>query len=302
MLEKQRLVYLENLGIDNYMPRRQLPGAASSPLLPDALLQEPTAFSTADAPLENETAQPPVVTAFNDTDVDIQGDTIDRTHTEPAEIAPTIRRDTPSSDLTALLTADNVNPESNNNKLQSSPEVGGSDDHVPSEKTVSEQLAIRFTLTSWRIGDLLVMDSRESGSALPTDRLLQNILRSIGYKVAQLPTSEILRWPLFASNQFTANSVEQEKTEAVAMIQAYIAAQCQKSSTRAVILMGENACSFALAPQESHDDFFTHRQGVVQAHEQWQLPVVVTPSLNDMLLEPTKKRITWQALQALLAL
>lgn len=294
MLEKQRLIYLESLGIENYMPRRLLSGAAPSPLLADELLQEPTAFSTADISEQVVEAK----TAVNVEQATKVTDALDKQPIS-ADNAPSIA---------ALLSGESGESAGGNVETElektsdaaSSTHLGGVAEGTANEKSASE--AIRFTLTSWRVADLLVIDSRESASALPTDRLLQNILRSIGYSVAQLPSSEILRWPLFTGGQFASASTEQERTEAIAMIQAYIEAQCQKSTTRAVVLMGQNACNYALAPEEPREDFFIQQQGSAQFHERWQIPVLVTPSLNDMLLEPVQKRITWQALQMFLNL
>jgi hypothetical protein len=284
MLEKRRLEYMEHLGLDNYMPRRQLPGAAPSSLLPDELLHEPDVVSVAH--VESLVAGQTVEKFVPHSLTDVQ--------TVPHEDVQETSR------LTDLLVESDppVTIAANNHTAKSISIVG----KPVSTETTNETSTIRFTLTGWRIADLLVMDSRVSASALPTDRLLQNVVRSMGYTVAQLPMSDLLRWPLFTSGQFKASSVTQEKNEAVAMVQAYIAAQCQKSSTRCLLLMGQNACGFALSPESSHEDFFMAQQGKVHTHEQWQVPVVVTPSLNDMLLEPSKKRITWQALQAFLSL
>ncbi|MGS2718481.1 hypothetical protein ACVBE9_09935 [Eionea flava] len=314
MLEKHRLTYLDALGIENYMPRYVLPNAQPSQLLSDDALREPAAFSTAD--------------------VD-----------DLSPSAPALLPDEPSAQLPKpiapvadeLMQSLGIKPASDEPKkaslqpeaLARSDTAAVADISAQPQSIVKEPVSVdtavsavaqgvRFSLNVWRIRDeLIVIDSRQPASALPTDKLLQNILRSIGYPLVQLPKSELLRWPLFsqqATRKKMAGIVEQtsEVDEARAMVQAYVSAQYSKAPVKALLLLGQHAAQFALAPKNtpaSNDsgelsaiDFYeAHKGSVVSSTwEHHNSHVIVAPSLVDMLNDPMQKRIMWQALQVLL--
>ena len=254
MLETQRLQYLSVLGVDNYMPRRQLVGALPSAPIAAELL------ATAPAPQ----SLPMAVKLLPEAEV-IQ---------EAAVEAPL--------PLAAL-----AEPEA---QIESPvvPVSAATDTH-------SSVTPMAFVLSVWRIEDCLILDSRQPGVALPTDRLLQNILRALGYALVQLPPSETLRWPLF-SRQHLVIDLQQEVGQAEAMVQAYISAQHQKQPLRKLLLMGAAATRFALA---SADDFES-LVGKLLDKSPWENQVAVTPSLVDMLQEPLQKRLAWQALRELI--
>ncbi|ODS23211.1 hypothetical protein AB835_09950 [Candidatus Endobugula sertula] len=299
MLEKQRLTYLEHLGISHYMPRRLLPNALPSQLLSDELLQEPTAFSTADTTVSEPGSEISIGMAMPETAA--IPDTL------VAEALPgslvideplVVKQGSLPKNVEELLDQTGKN-------LQDTAAIDSTTDHLQVTPNVSKSPSetLEFTLHIWRINqDLLVVDSHQPGSALPTNRLLQNILCSVGYPLAQLPPSELLRWPLFSRVQFASQSALDEQAEARAMVQAYIAAQCAKMPTRGVLLLGEQATHFALTPDDHKMAFFSRYQGSAIEQPQWQTTTLIAPSLIEMLQEPMKKRITWQALQFLINL
>ena len=148
---------------------------------------------------------------------------------------------------------------------------------------VKESSIVRFTLSVWLIEKkLLIIDSRMPGEALPTDRLLQNILWRVGFKLPQLPSMDILRWPLFKGNQ-SSNDAQ----EAQAMVQAYINVQCQYDSLEQIWLMGNDARQFSIGDIDS-DLSSTFKEGV---------KILSVPSLAELLKSPLKKAILWKALQ-----
>ena len=214
MHEAQRLTYLAHLGIDHYVARKPLQGAAPS-------------------------VMPPVV-------VD--------------EATPHLQE----------MVAESVSTVERQQQVPIKPQTE----------------TIRFSLHCWRIGDdLLVLDTHEPGAALPTDTLLLNIVRSIGYPLQQLPQSEPLRWPLFENDQ-QAN----DENQARAMVQAYIQAQLSKQPANHLLLMGADAAKFTL-------DTFDGWQSVRGKHfQQWQSTLIVIPSLAEMLREPLLKRLAWEAI------
>ena len=156
--------------------------------------------------------------------------------------------------------------------------------------SVSAVEGVSFCLNCWRINDkLLVLDTHEPGAALPTDTLLLNIVRSIGYAMTRLPPIESLRWPLFNDDR-SADNAEQAR----AMVQAYVQAQVSKTPAQQLLLMGRDAARFTL---DQYDNWAS-AQG--NAFQQWQMTLIVIPSLACMLREPSLKPITWQALRPLL--
>lgn len=286
MLEKHRLIYLDALGIDNYMPRFTLLSALPSQLLPDEALIEPTAFSTADNPVVDSIEQP-------------MSNSIATPSKQEAQ------KEIPAPVLDELL----GNALTDNSKQEREQQLHYLAEDKPSNAAIVSAAAlieavqnkatntpteIRFALNAWRVSnDILVLDSRQPGAALPTDRLLQNILRSIGCHLVQLPQSEILRWPLF-KDDFGSHPED----EARAMVQAYISAQSNKSPFKILLLFGKDAVRFSLVIEQSIEEFFANQQGTALKQEQWQSQVLICPSLIDMLQEPTQKKVTWQALQS----
>ncbi len=158
MNERKRLEYLAAMGIDAYMPRRQLPGALPSlvlsvrpPTLPEPVRHDP-------APGVERQRTPSVASRADSTGIHQLVDTlVENSSVQQAPVQP----------------------------LEPLPEVAP-----------PAPASIRFVLNCWRPGpDLLVIDSHQPGRALPTEALLANILRAVGLSV-QLPPAETLRWPV----------------------------------------------------------------------------------------------------------
>ena len=253
MNEKQRLTYLNHLGIDNYVARRPLKGAAPSVVPPTSL--------DSSIPTEQE-----IITEL----VKVKSPVEDRKLQEKPEI---VSYSASTSSVSTEAEVDNIGTASG--------ESGAS--------LKSQSETIRFALNCWRISDdLLALDSREPGAALPTDTLLLNIVRSIGYPMEQLPQSELLRWPLFSHDQ-NANDEHQAR----AMVHAYVQAQASKKPAKYLFLMGTAAARFTL---EGFNDW-QNVEG--KTFQQWQMNLIVIPSLADMLREPLLKRVTWEAIKSL---
>jgi len=325
MLEKHRLTYLDALGIENYMPRYQLENALPSQLLSNDALREPTAFSTADIQDSSTSNNSVAVDDISHHDIP-QNTSLNSSHeaqgdsTVSEAISPVVA-DVMSSLGIAPKTNSSVDPSSSSISAEA-PNTATStqqESSLLSAKSATIQQDVRFSLNIWRIkNDILVIDSREPAAALPTEKLLQNILRSIGFPLAQLPSSDLLRWPLFSSKklshkkysgkkvtnkQSSETNVNQssEEDEARAMVQAYVSAQCSRAPINTLLLLGKSAASFALTPasNEDADTFYEQHKGTSVDTSLWDAKVLVAPSLVDMLHEPMQKKLTWQALQTL---
>lgn len=271
MLERQRHHYLSVFGIDQYIPYRRLPGAAVSKLLSDEALQpvdmnaQLRSQSQSQAPQEQQAAS----------NIDLNLDTSE-TEQDSNPISQKLLCDVPEAEEPVSSVSEPV---------QESPQENNSQDQ-------SSNTVVRFLLNIWRVSDdCLVIDSRQPATALPTDRLLQNILRAIGYPLVQLPPREMIRWPIFSQDPL-ADDAEQAR----AMVQAFISAQDKKSSLAKIILMGEEASRFAL---DHTDNPFDELCGHMCSHQLWQAKIAVTPSLHAMLHEPMTKAMAWQVLQKL---
>ncbi|MEO0442442.1 MAG: hypothetical protein AAFZ92_01690 [Pseudomonadota bacterium] len=274
MLERQRLHYLSTLGIDNYMPRRLLRGSADSHLLSDEQLAEPV-FVSADASSATDIAEAkPVDVSDQDTVVDKQS----------LDLSPQRLVDAGEETLPKHTTISASKPEQS---LQQQADA-----------------KVEFVLRIWRINEAcLVVDSHQPGTALPTDQLLLNMLRAIGYSLVQLPQSDSLRWPLFTGKHFTGkertmdrkfkDSDNNDAEEARAMVQAYMTAQKAKGEPTHLLLMGESAFSYVL----SNEKIFEQSQGQLISDQQWSTKIAVTPSLMEMLEQPLTKAVAWKALK-----
>jgi len=274
MIEQQRLQYLASLGIESYVPKRVLANAAISPALvayepPVAVLAEPTAPTAKTT--ESDNGAPELVA-------------IDSAEPIP-EAASNV--DAPASNITV----DAPIPSVTSAGPASTPVVPQS---VPVIATAKPSGDLRFVLSLWAITpQLLVIDTRQIGSALPTDKLLQNILRALGYPLAQLPPSELVRWPIFKGDP-QANNIE----EAQAMVQANIHARCAKTPGMQMLVMGETAAQFVASTHEQYQNYQA-QLGQALGFEQWNASLVVLPSLDQLLKDPSNKAIVWKAIQGL---
>lgn len=165
MDERVRMEYLAALGIDMYMPRRQLPGARPSPV-------RATPMS---APAGSPQPRMPSRLA---TQVTTPGP-------ETAGIHQLVD---------ALVEEKTAFPQA---KMPGQQQPG----HQQPEVAPDSAVTIRFVLNCWRVSpDLLVIDSHQPGRALPTGTLLGNILRAIGLP-ASLPSADTLRWPVIRQSE-----------------------------------------------------------------------------------------------------
>lgn len=320
MLEHRRQHYLSLLGIDNYVPTRLLANAAPSLLLPDELLIDPALLSSvatqsvapsSDVSVHSGTAIAAVVDSSSvETSVDTSG--VDTTAAAAASPRALLEQE-----LLAKATPQPIQKMGADNGAQTTEKRKQTNLSSVTDLSTSTsvQRLVKFVFSVWRVKDILILDIRKVREALPTDYLLQNILRSVGYDVAQLPASESLRWPLFDSKRFdnkdstnigsTANSTaadqmalsaeqyKNDSAQASAMVQAYISAQHSKSPLKYLFLMGEEATTFTL---DSAINFADYNGSAISTKFLEDVQCLIMPSLYAMLQEPSSKRIAWSAL------
>lgn len=154
--------------------------------------------------------------------------------------------------------------------------------------------AVKFTLSIWRLDDYLIVDQRDSSKALPTEKLLLNMLKAIKLPLANLPKVQVLRWPMLEGG------IADESAEAARdMLSAFF--DTGTTEHKIWLLMGE-AAQIALTESDSPvaagkvlglEDLDSRFRGSVP------IQVAILPSLVDMLTDPALKAAAWRALKQL---
>lgn len=274
MNELQRTEYLTALGITSYMPRFRLPLAAEP-------LQAPLPPPPEAVP---DVAPAAAVMAAVDTSAGTGAESV-ASGAVPAEIsAPDIARPV---DPAGASSASAPGFERVIGSITSETKIG-----TVAKKVVpvsAPQQAVKpFVLSCWWLGeDLLAVDSRAPGTALPVEALFGNIVRALGWH--QLSTErDKFKWPL-AENPFAAAA---DASDARDTCSSWLEAAYARKPVKSIWLMGSQAQEFcspltsSASPQETVSDW----QGVA---------VVSMPSLTELLTEPARKRDLWQLLRKL---
>ncbi|QKX17375.1 hypothetical protein [Microbulbifer sp. YPW1] len=258
MNELQRTEYLTALGVTSYMPRFRLPLAAEpiqAPLPPPA---EEAPEAPPRAALMAEVAAPEQ--PAGDSADEVRSELAARTGSvDPApELGRVIGSITSETRVTATAKAAPVAP--------------------------PQQQVAPFVLSCWWLGEeVLAVDSREPGTALPVESLFGNIARALGWH--QLPTGrDKLRWPL-TENPFAAAAGADDARDTCS---SWLEAACARKPVKSIWLMGEQAQSYC-APV-TLDGPVNDWQGV---------SLVSMPSLTELLTQPARKREVWNLLRKL---
>lgn len=257
MSELQRQHYLSALGIDTYMPRWQLPFAPVSvacEIASSADELNSTPLETNREPLQTERV--PVSSDNVDVSRPMQTDNVlssifESTKNPRAQVVN-------AADILAQLNEKPANIES-------------------------------FSLSIWRpVDGLMIVDSRNSKLALPTELLLNNIIRSFFSNQSLTPKEEILRWPMI-ENSFAKRTANDARLE----LQTWLSVQHEIRSIRHLWLMGSNAATYLLPEQASFNTLIFHSASLLDS----TLNALILPSLNDILQKPTYKQKIFAAIR-----
>lgn len=226
MAEQLRQHYLQALGIETYVPRWVLPGAAASPVCE---------IETAAADDESTAVNSP-----EPVNAELVADAAMAGSAAGVTAGSTASADIVSKDVKRPL-SDSVLGETKKNRER--PRLGAT---APA-RTAPEH---RFVLSAWRIADdVMVLDSRQSKLALPVDQLLLNMTRALGFG-SLLPQPELLRWPLLDSSAWSSEGIAESVENARAMVHAYLTAQQEKQAIRTLLLMGGDALRHGLLARD----------------------------------------------------
>ena len=260
MNELQRQYYLSALGVDTYMPRWHLPFAPISVLckLPVAAVETSTLepLQVKPEPPSAPTYSQPVLKTIN-SDMspanNLIGDMLDAKKAGRPASAPVS-----AADILAQLDTKPVSIEP-------------------------------FSLSIWRpLDGVMIIDSRNTKLALPTELLLNNILRSIFSTQAIKPQEEVLRWPMI-ENSFTKRSKFDARTE----LQTWLSVQHEIRPIRYLWLMGSNAATYLLPESVEYRVCIFNKIALLES----TVNSLILPSLNELLQKPSAKKQLFSALR-----
>ncbi|WP_299598436.1 hypothetical protein [uncultured Microbulbifer sp.] len=260
MNELQRTEYLTALGVTSYMPRFCLPLAPEplQALLPPPLDESPVTVAPAAAAMA--AAGVAVATATTSSEATAAADST------PAAPSPDVGRVIGSIAAEVRVTSAAAQ--------QATPVA-------PPQRQVAP-----FVLSCWRLGDeVLAVDSREPGTALPIESLFGNIVRALGWQQLESERNK-LRWPL-AENPFAAAAGADDAKDTCS---SWLEAACLRNPVKSIWLLGQQAQEFcAPVPLE-----------VGEPVNDWQgISILSMPSLTELLQEPARKREVWNLLRKL---
>lgn len=293
MNEYQRQAYLGALGLEQYVPRWLLP-CAPDPVVVELPELPPETLEAAPVSLRAGQGASPSDSAGPGT---------------PDTIAPLTPKEAPPArsapqPLTEVLRDMSLPAEKSRRE---SPEAAASanvarskTDQDEATPTTAERVS-PFSLSIWRSSlPLLVLDARQPRSAMPTERLLRNLLSALSAPGGDPQTrpeatawEEILPWP-----SVNNPAVHLRLEDARAELHTWLEIELSQRPAKQMLLMGENAARHFLPEGASYQELLW--QSV--ALEPSGSPALIVPSLLELLQEPALKRNLWQALQPVLPL
>jgi hypothetical protein len=260
MNELQRQMYLSALGMDTYMPRWHLPFAPVS-IACELPIATSETHSNTKPELHQESFAAPVQpqpilksVALNVSPVNnLIGDIFDA-----KKLTKSIVQPTSAADILAQLDVKPVTIEA-------------------------------FSLSIWRpIEGLMIVDSRNTKLALPTELFLNNILRSIFSNQLLKSQEEVLRWPMI-ENSFTKRTANDARNE----LQTWLSVQHEIRPIRYLWLMGSNAATYLLPETLVYSDSLNK---IIRLADS-AITALILPSLNEFLQKPAAKQQLFSALR-----
>ena len=257
MNELQRQNYLSALGIENYMPRWRLPFAPEpiACVLPELAFEQ---LESSDSPAVIEQSISSVISSVipSKTESAIAIDVLVNLDV----------RQKPSVPINAAAILQQL------------------EDKKPA-------VVAPFSLSVWRpIPGFLIIDSRNTTLALPTDLLLNNILRAcLAEKFNS--SEEVLRWPMI-ENRFVSRTEIDARNE----LQTWLAVENELRPINRLWLLGENSGKYFIADDVSTIEQRWHKVAVSGLAGQMQLTALLLPSLNELLQNPSDKARLWLVL------
>lgn len=263
MNELQRMEYLSALDVDCYMPRLVLANAPQ-------LQQCATSFTASTAVATN----PPV----QDIPVSSSGGQ------EKSRINSTDSIKAADDVMASLGFSATATPE-----VKKPPAKAEVVESIDNDIDVIAAEVAPFSLSLWRISDLMIIDAREVDLPLPTDRLLLNIACSMGYAVTDIQPAEILNWP-FPSISSSANDAMCARAD----LQAFLDGKLLNTPVASLLLMGASAAKYILPLGQEYEASLYKTVDLSEL----SVKAIVTNSLSELLTSPQLKASIWTAVKS----
>lgn len=261
MNELQRQIYLSALGVETYMPRWHLPCAPASIVCMLPAIIENHTQNNFQQTLVVESVETPYSQSADSTQTINTVVPVNSVINDIFVTEKVVKTDTTSVNATAILASLSVNA----------------------------TLIDGFSLSVWHpVNDLMIIDSRNTKLALPTELLLNNLLRTFFSQQVFTLKEEVLRWPMI-ENSFAKRTMDDACTE----LQTWLSVQCEISPIKYLWLMGANAATYFLP------------QTIERINSLWQstphadslINALILPSLNELLQDPLQKKQLFSAIR-----
>lgn len=280
MHERQRMQYLDALGIDMFVPRVILPHSKAIeqcelPALADDAGTPATAYP--------EDSLPPEVTTSG-----THASTRASVGIPDAGVAP--RGDAQAAESIVSNILDRVDaPKTKSVKPEPKADIAQHEQAPTQAASVQPPVAeaTAFSLSLWRIAPgVQVIDSRNVGEALPTHALLHNIVAAMKFSSSPLPGAEILNWPFPGAQDASWQA-------ALQMVQGFFEARIIQQPTPKFWLMGESAYRVMTGDAEGYRERLYQEIPL----QDFSASALILPSLAEILFDANLKRPVWLALQ-----
>jgi len=272
--EQQRHQWLNAIGIDSWLPRAPLPGAAPSA---DWVAAFHYAESGRAGAQESGSQEPPVVAAAQPSVPKPSRPAAARIDTAALLDAPK-RASAPAAEAAAVR-----------QPLRASAPAA-----TPARPAQQEE-APRFKLAYLVRGDLLIIDSlpphQPEGFSRQHKRLLQGITSALGLTAEQeLSAPFMLPWPMLASK-----TLDQGPAEARRAVQHKLQRTLAFTpAIKHILLMGETAARWVVEPPAGADYVQGQRLTLGDGRQ-----MLMTLSLSELLRLPERKAEVWRDIQPL---
>ena len=268
MNEINRQAYLSAFGIENYMPRWRLPMAPEPVVcvLPVTVSAQPIVHSV------------PSISHSSSSTAHVD--------TLTPRLPPTEKVGMATDMLASII-------ESKKNASSSSAPINASTILQQLDAVTKSAVVQPFTLSVWRPAPgFLIIDSRNTKLALPTELLLKNVVRVLLGAEKITLNEEVLRWPMI-ENSFVSRTEDDARNE----LQTWLAVENELRPITKLWLLGDKASRYLLAASVEYTEILWQLTLLVNKElVNKETHALILPSLNELLQQPVLKAKLWQSL------
>ena len=258
MNELQRQAYMSAMGVDCYIPRRQLPGA-----LPSQLCKIPASSLAVAADALISTADTAAVSI-------------------PVAVAIVSPPSSSASAAQALFTE---------NSPVALNKVAATSAKLVSRTAVAKQAVPHFSLSVVRGDNILILDDGLADTINPSEylQLMSNMLHALGAGKQKLSLDPFL-WPVVKNSQ-----VDQSETAAREALLAFLSKQLERLNISYIVVLGDTASHYVTEQVLPAGEWITHPQLSVQLiRSQSASRMLIEPLIKKLVwqqLQPLQKML-----------